>query len=115
MDPFAFDGVKSIYGLPAPDDLYGLRRGTVTNNELQASGMGVTVAYSDPGIETTLYLYDFGEECIPSDPKAELVGEHLRQCVDDALRAAPRLRNELRLVAAYGTGSPHPDIGVEYL
>lgn len=70
-----------------PFEIGWLHIGPFTNFEIQQAGLGVSVAYSAPGIEATLYVYDSGQRDIPEDLTHPMVQSEFKKA-DTELKTA---------------------------
>lgn len=104
----------TFYGVPSPKVILDFVRGAPTDNEAANPGLGVTIPYSHPHIQATVYIYSLGATSIPEGPLSEPVRQHFRQVMDEVeLMAGLGGRGSARAVKKYATGSP--DRGQEFL
>lgn len=72
-------------GIWLPTELGGFERGPIYDNEAQMPGLGITVAYSAPGVKATVFVYDLRNRSLPEGIDNAVVKEHSQQALADIL------------------------------
>jgi len=72
-----------ITGITMPFGLGFLHFSKMTNYEIERSGLGISLAYSSPEVEATIYIYDMNIKNIPSAFDDDIVQEQYKQSVNE--------------------------------
>lgn len=77
----------TFHGLTFPSTIAGAERFSVLDYEKDSPGLGYGVGYRQPGVVTTVYIYDLKKRDIPDDPSAPAIATQLEAGKADMLRA----------------------------
>jgi hypothetical protein len=67
------DEPVTFYGLTFPASIAGAERSGVRDYEKDHPGLGYSVGYRQPGVVSTVYIYDLQMRDIPDDPSARVI------------------------------------------
>lgn len=91
----ACDSIAEPYQHPAtglvfPDQISGMKKGKVTDYEVEHPGLGVAIGYNALGITVTIYLYTLGMKSLPSNLESQVFRKHFAQVVGEVIRAGEK-------------------------
>jgi hypothetical protein len=66
-----------------PTSIEGFSRGETTNFEAKSKGLGVGAAYSVPGAQATVYVYNLNIAQLSQDPRSPEVAAQAKQAAQD--------------------------------
>ncbi len=103
--PIAANSSDLTRGFTLPSELAGFQRGTIIDNEPRSKGLGISVPYTAPGVQATVYIYDRGIQSLPDGFEAPAVQEQAQQAVRDIFITYTEVHELKKLAPGVGSCS----------
>ncbi len=94
----------AFHGLTFPAAIAGAERFSVRDYEKDNPGLGYSVGYRQPGVVTTVYVYDLQKREIPDDPTASTITAEFQQAMAEIV--------QLQRQGGYATVEPNGEFSV---